>query len=69
MSCLCRHRHRTTAAGWLELGNWVEGFEAVEQITQLRVCFPEYLPGNKYAGVIGAGSWFAGERPDDGARQ
>ena len=30
-------------------------------------CFPEYLPGNKYAGVIGAGSWFAGERPDDSA--
>jgi hypothetical protein len=28
-------------------------------------CFPEYLLGNKYAGVIGAGSWFAGERPDD----
>ena len=27
-------------------------------------CFPEYLLGNKYAGVIGAGSWFAGERPD-----
>lgn len=28
-------------------------------------CFPEYLPGNKYAGVIGAGSWFVSGRPDN----
>jgi len=26
-----------------------------------RSLFPEYLPGNEYAGVIGTGSWFAGE--------
>jgi hypothetical protein len=32
-------------------------------------CFPEYLPGNEYAGVIGAGSWKISERPDDDLRK